>query len=394
MMKTNDAISQNVAFSSFCDYWSQAKKICVPELLSQRRVQAFQFVKEEEVAKIVGKIRLSSLNGAAVDLTDMFAVISNNIIAKTALGRVYEGQGNKGFAGLSKTAMDLMGAFCFEDLFPFFGWMDHLSGLAAKLRITSKTLHSFLDQVIEEHQVSNREDDKSDKKDFTDLLLHLQKEGGLDLDLTQESIKSILSDMFIGGTDTTATTMGWAMIELVKNSSIMKEAQEEVRRVVGDKSKINENNVNQIEYLKCIVKEALRLHALVMITRATTTSTKLEGYDIPPKTIVLINAWAIQRDPKLWDRPEEFIPKRFANILVDFNGQHNQFIPFGAGRRGCPGLRFAAIEAEYVFANLLCWFDWKLPDCGRREDLDMSDVYVLVIRKKFPLHLVPVMRSS
>ncbi|KAH7549815.1 hypothetical protein JRO89_XS13G0085900 [Xanthoceras sorbifolium] len=91
---------------------------------------------------MVGKIRLSSLNGAAIDLTDMFAVISNNIISRTALGRVYEGQGNKGFAGF------------------------------------------FLDQVIEEHQVSNGEDDKSDKKDFVDLLLHLQKEGGLDIDLT------------------------------------------------------------------------------------------------------------------------------------------------------------------------------------------------------------------
>ncbi|KAL5750628.1 hypothetical protein ACOSP7_025231 [Xanthoceras sorbifolium] len=346
MMKTNYAFSQrpqtgaarslffgckDVVFSSFGDYWSQAKKICDQELLSQRRVQAFQFVREEEVAKMVGKIRLSSLNGAAIDLTDMFAVISNNIISRTALGRVYEGQGNKGFAGLSIS---------------IFKWMDHLSGLAAKLRITSKTLHSFLDQVIEEHQVSNGEDDKSDKKDF---------------------------DMFIGGTDTTATT-----IELVKNPSIMKKAQEEVRRVVGDKSKIDKNDVNQMEYLKCIVKEALRLHASVMITRATTTSTKLEGYDILPKTIVLINAWAIQRDPKLWDRPEEFIPERFANILVYFNGQHNQFIPFG----------------EYVLANLLFWFDWKLPDCGIGEDLDMSDVYVLVIHKKFPLHLVPVMRSS
>ncbi|KAL5817322.1 hypothetical protein ACOSQ3_025700 [Xanthoceras sorbifolium] len=346
---------------------SSVEKIYVQELLSQRRVQAFQFVRDEEVAKMVGKIRLSSLNGAAINLTDMFAVISNNIISRTALGRVYEGQGNKGFTGLSIS---------------IFKWMDHLSGLAAKLRITSKTLHSFLDQVIEEHQVSNGEDDKSDKKDFVDLLLHLQKEGGLDIDLTQESIKSILLDMFIGGTDTTATTMEWATTELVKNP------------MVGDKSKIDENDVNQMEYLKCIVKEALRLHAPVMITRATTTSTKLEGYDIPPKTIVLINAWAIQRDPKLCNRLEEFILERFANILVDFNGQHNQFIPFGAGRRGCPGLRFATIKAEYVLANLLCWFDWKLPDCGRGEDLDMSDVYVLVIRKKFPLHLVPVMRSS
>ncbi|KAK2663631.1 hypothetical protein Ddye_002205 [Dipteronia dyeriana] len=183
--------------------------------------------------------------------------------------------------------------------------------------------------------------------------------------------------------------MEWAMAELVKNPSMMKKAQEEVRRVVGEKSKIDETHINQMEYLKCIVKESLRLHAPAMIPRATTTGTKLEGYDIPAKTIVIINSWAIQRDPKSWDRPEEFIPERFANVSVDFHGQHNQFIPFGGGRRGCPGIGFAAIEVEYVLANLLYWFDWKLPDCGRGEDLDMSDVYKLVIRKKFPLHLVP-----
>ncbi|KAK4843218.1 hypothetical protein QYF36_005477 [Acer negundo] len=185
-----------------------------------------------------------------------------------------------------------------------------------------------------------------------------KKEDELDIDLTRENIKAILLDMFIGGTDNTATTMEWAMAELVKNP------------------------------------KSLRLHAPVMITRATTASTKLEGYDIPAKTIVIINSWAIQRDPKSWNRPEEFIPERFANVSVDFHGQHKQFIPFGGGRRGCPGVWFAAIEAEYVLANLLYWFDWKLPYCGRGEDLDMSDVYKLVIRKKFPLRLVPVMRSS
>ncbi|KAI9174074.1 hypothetical protein LWI28_011495 [Acer negundo] len=180
--------------------------------------QAFQFVREEEVANMVAKIRLSSLSGAAVDLTEMFAAISNNIISKSALGRVYEGDGNKNFAALSRTVMELTGAFCFEDLFPFFGWMDNLTGLAAKLKSTCTALHNFFDQVIEEHQVSRSRDDKSEKKDFVDLLLHFhQKDGGHDIDLTHESIKGILLDMFIGGTDTTATTMEWAMAELVKN---------------------------------------------------------------------------------------------------------------------------------------------------------------------------------
>ncbi|KAL5817309.1 hypothetical protein ACOSQ3_025687 [Xanthoceras sorbifolium] len=122
----------------------------------------------------------------------MFAAISNIIISKSALGRVYEGDGDKNFAALSKTATELSGAFYFEDLLPILGWMDNLTGLAAKLKSTSTALHNFSDQVIEEHQVSKSYKDKSEKKDFVDLLLHLQKYGGLDIDLTHESIKGIL----------------------------------------------------------------------------------------------------------------------------------------------------------------------------------------------------------
>jgi cytochrome P450 len=199
--------------------------------------------------------------------------------------------------------------------------------------------------------------------------------------------------MFVGGTDTTSTTMQWAMAELVKNPSIMKKAQEEVRRVVGEKSKVDEADIDQMDYLKCIVKETLRLHAPLMITRGSSAIAKLEGYDIPPKTIILINAWAIQRDPKLWDRADEFLPERFVNNPIDFKGQHDQFIPFGMGRRGCPGKSFAITEAEYVLANLLYWFDWELPDGANREDLDMSEVYRVVICKKVPLLLVPLLHS-
>ncbi|KAB5525054.1 hypothetical protein DKX38_022803 [Salix brachista] len=144
-------------------------------------------------------------------------------------------------------------------------------------------------------------------------------------------------------------------------------------------------------YLKCVVKESLRLHAPAMIARETCEAVKLEGYDIPPRTRVLINTWAIQRDPKQWEKSEEFIPERFANISVDFKGQHNQFMPFGGGRRACPGLSFAVKEAEIVLANLLYWFDWNTLHGDNPEDLDLSESFTLIIRKKTPLVLVPVM---
>jgi len=155
--------------------------------------------------------------------------------------------------------------------------------------------------------------------------------------------------MFVGGTDTTATTMEWAMAELVKNPSVMKNAQEEARRVVGEKSRVDEADIDQMDYLKCIVKETLRLHAPVMVTRGSSACAKLDGYDIPPRTIILINAWAIQRDPKLWDRADEFLPERFVDNPIDFKGHHDQFIPFGMGRRGALGHHLQSQKLN------MCW---------------------------------------
>jgi cytochrome P450 len=202
--------------------------------------------------------------------------------------------------------------------------------------------------------------------------------------------------MFVGGSDTTSTTLEWLMAELIKNPNIMKRVQKEVRKVVGQKSKIDANDINQMDYLKYILKETLRLHppAPLSVPRETSASVKFRGFDIPPKTRVFINLWAIQRDPTVWERPEEFLPERFKDNPVDFKGQDFEFIPFGGGRRGCPGLTFGVTSVEYVIANILCWFDWRLPsDIVHGEDFDMSEVDGLTVTKKIPLHLVPILHS-
>ena len=198
--------------------------------------------------------------------------------------------------------------------------------------------------------------------------------------------------MFLGASDTTSTTLEWLMAELMKNPIVMNKAQEEVRRVVGKKTNIDMNDIDKMSYLKCVIKENLRLHPPVplLIPRETASDVEIGGYHIPAKTKVLINAWAIQRDTRSWDRPEEFIPERFENSNVDFKGQDFQFIPFGIGRRGCPGIAFALASTEYAIANLLYWFDWKLPG-GDGVELDMSEVNAITVPKKLPLHLLPIL---
>ncbi|RDY12068.1 Cytochrome P450 71A1, partial [Mucuna pruriens] len=203
-------------------------------------------------------------------------------------------------------------------------------------------------------------------------------------------------DMFVGGTDPAAVTLEWAISELVRNPTIMKKVQEEVRKVVGHKSNVEENDINQMHYLKCVVKETLRLHppATLLAPRKTISSVKLKGYDIPAKSMVYINAWAIHRDPEFWESPEEFLPERFENSEVDFKGQHFQFIPFGFGRRRCPGMHFGVASVEYVLASLLYWFDWELPGSDTiKQHIDMSEMSGLVVSKKTPLYLKPITYS-
>ena len=201
--------------------------------------------------------------------------------------------------------------------------------------------------------------------------------------------------MFTAGIETTSTVSERLMAELVRKPRVMKKAQEEVRRVVGQKEKVGMDDINQMDYLKCAVKENLRLHppAPLLAPRETTANVEIGGYHVPVKTTVLINAWAIHRHPSLWDKPEEFIPERFENTPVDFNVQDFHFVPFGFGRRRCPGLAFEIFSVEHLIANLLYWIDWKLPNGVGilPEDLDMCEVYGITVHKKVPLEILPTL---
>ncbi|KAF5204319.1 Cytochrome p450 [Thalictrum thalictroides] len=283
----------------------------------------------------------------------------------------------------------LLPAFCFGDIFPGLWWMDFLTGLIGRLKKVSKELDSFFDQIIDEHLIQNKHNDPDYNKDFVDLLLEVQNDN---LHFTRDYMKAMILDLFVGGTDTTSTTIEWAMMELVKNPNVMKKAQEEVRKVVGKKNKVYDGDIHQMEYLKLVVKETLRLHpAVALNVLVSSTITNVQGYHVPAKTAVFINNWSIHRDPKLWDRPEEFIPERFSENPIDFQGKDFKYIPFGTGRRSCPGLLFAIVAVEFAIANLLYWFDWEIP-CG--EEIDITESFGLTVSKKIPLRLVPTSHFS
>ncbi|MED6133678.1 hypothetical protein PIB30_030317 [Stylosanthes scabra] len=395
----------DVGFGLYGDDWRKKRKIIVLQLLSTRRVQSFRSIREEEVMETVKELVEASLKGKTVNLGKMVVSTANNIVCKCALGGTYGKEG--GIQDLARRVMIYLTAFTVGDYFPALGWVDVVSGKIGRYRETFRKLDCLFDKVIEEHKMmmakkkeeeGDYDDDKKKKKDLVDVLLEIQQDGMVDGDyeLSNNDLKALLMDMFVGGTDTTSATIEWAMTRLVKNPESMKKVQQEVRSVVGrnNSSKVEENHINQMHYLKCVVKETLRLHppCTVLPPRETMASLKLNGYDIPDKTMVLTNVWAIQRDPKLWEKAEEFMPERFEKSEIDFNGdQWFEFLPFGYGRRGCPGMFFGVATVEYVLATLLYWFDWKLPeDVSSVDDIDMGEEYGLVVSKKVPLHLKPI----
>ncbi|KAL4193293.1 hypothetical protein AMTRI_Chr06g198680 [Amborella trichopoda] len=218
--------------------------------------------------------------------------------------------------------------------------------------------------------------EEEEEKDLVDVLLQLQKEGTLISPSLQITSKLLLwQDMFAAGTDTTATTLVWGMSVLMKNQLAMKKAKDEVHRIAKS------NNTNMIEER---LTPILQLHppTPLLIPRKSVEDCDIEGYFIPSKTRVLLNAWAIGRQPDNWVDPEVFRLERFIGSDIDYKGQDFALIPFGAGRRGCPAISFAASVIELALANLLLCFDWALPNGMNHKDLDMTEDSGLTVHKK------------
>lgn len=164
------------------------------------------------------------------------------------------------------------------------------------------------------------------------------------------------------------TVLEWVMTRLLRHPRVLKKVQNEIMGIANSKPDIAEIDLDQMHNLNAVIKETLRLYPPIplLAPRESTKDVKIKGYDIAARTMVLVNAWTIGRDPSLWDEPE-----RFLNSAVDFEGHDFRLIPFGAGRRGCQGQMFAMTTIELVLANLVRKFDWALP-CGERAE-DMNN---------------------
>ncbi|PKU80603.1 Cytochrome P450 71D10 [Dendrobium catenatum] len=391
---TVDALFYNgkgLIFASYGEFWRQMRRICTMELLSSKRVRSFRAIISQEVSHLMRSINAAASIGVAINLSSEFANLSNNIMAISVVGGRCEDQ--KLFQSALRETVELVSGFSMIDLFPSMpNFITRIFGLRQKLERCWLNLDRILEKIVKAH-IERRAKNSMAAEDLTDVLLRIQQDDSLQFPLLNDNIKAVINDILMAGSETTATTLEWAISELVLNPKIMKKAQREVREVFGyDMTKIigdEEWMSNKLSYLQLVIKETLRLHTPVplLLPRENKERCKVMGYDIPVGTTVIVNAWAIARDPKYWDEPQVFRPERFEENHIDMKGAHFEMIPFGAGRRICPGMHFALATVEMALAYLLYYFDWECP-AKNGEELDMSEAYGISIRRKLPLCLL------
>ncbi|CAN6297043.1 unnamed protein product [Urochloa humidicola] len=322
----------------------------------------------------------------------------DGVIGTVAFGNIYGTEQfahKKHFHDVLDEAMSAKAGFSAEDYFP--NAAGRLTGAAARRERVFRDLDAFFDLIIDQHLDPASRAAPEHGPDLIDAFVALMKERrhytqGSSLAFTRDHIKGLLSNVFTASVDTSSVTMVWAMAELIRRPAMMRKVQEEIRAVVGaDKERVHHDDMPKLRYLKMVVKETLRLHPAVplLLPRETLRHVTVCSYDVPAKTRVLVNAWAIGRDPATWDNPEEFDPDRFEGKDVDFNGTHFELVPFGAGRRMCPGMALGVATTEFTLANLLYCFDWALPAGMAPEDVSMEEAGGLTVHKKTPLVLVP-----
>ncbi|CAI0410688.1 unnamed protein product [Linum tenue] len=381
------------------DYWRQLRRVATLELLTAKRVRSLGRVREAEVRALVRSIAVASTAtaGATIDLTRMLF----RIISMSTFGDVSRGQ--EEFIKVAEELVEYAGGFKVAYLFPSNALVQRLSGTEEFLDGIQKVVDRLAESMIGQHQArraaqGGKSMSEEEEEHLLDVLLNLQENGDtLGFHLSTDAVKGFLLDIFLAGSETPAALIEWAISEMIKNPEVMYKAQSEVRRVFSEKGRVEEARISELAYLKLVIKETLRLHtpAPLVLPRECREECHISGYHIPLKTRILVNVWAIARDPRYWgEEAEKFLPERFLNNKVSFRGGDFEFLPFGAGRRMCPGMTFGLAAAELTLANLLFHFDWKLPREVEATSFNMDEKFGVTLRRENHLELIPVIRYN
>uniref|UniRef100_A0ACD6ABF2 Uncharacterized protein n=1 Tax=Avena sativa TaxID=4498 RepID=A0ACD6ABF2_AVESA len=394
----------DMLWSSYGAHWRRLRRVCLAELFSASRIASYETVRHDEVRALLRGLHAaaatSGLGGGGavvVVVREHLFAATLGMISRMVLGRKYvEAAGSSSASGIITPeeftrTMDefffLNGALNIGDFVPWLDGLD-LQGYVGRMRRVGATLDVFMERVLDEHVDRRRRADGEGHASpcMVDVLLELADGDRLERD----SVKALTLDLIAGGTNTNGVTLEWAISELLRNPKMLARATEELDRVVGPDRLVTERDVSDLPYMKAAVKETMRMHPVgpLLAPHEALEDVSIGGYDIPSGTRVLVNVWAIARDGALWDMPEEFRPERFlGKSKIDVVGQDFELLPFGSGRRMCPGYKLGLKVVHICLANMLHCFVWRLPVIMAAEKLSMDEIFGLTTSRKIPLEV-------
>ncbi|CAK9857135.1 unnamed protein product [Sphagnum jensenii] len=404
---------KDVAWAPYGNHWRHMRKLCVLELLSPKRLGSTKNLRSEEVSFMVKDVYELCKEGKAVNMQSRLYETSMNVVTRMLFKRRYFDNTKQStaeaeeFKELVVKLMNLAGVFNLSDYIPYLKPFD-LQGYVPIMKEASSRMDRFLSKIVEEHVKDSKsttstaadhrdeeeEEEKEEVKDFVDVMLSLPAAETGSGRLEKNTIKAVIDDMICAGTDTSATTVEWALVELLRHPEAMKKAQAELDDVIGSERMVDEGDIPELKYLQAVVKETFRLHpaAPLLLAHESIGDCTVGGYFIPAKTRIFVNAWAVHGHPSAYQKPLEFNPSRFVGSQIDVKGLDFQLLPFGSGRRMCPGLPLGLILVQLELARLLHSFTWKLPEGQDPQDIDMDEILGLTAPKAIPLHVVATAR--
>ncbi|KAL1354642.1 isoflavone 2'-hydroxylase [Arachis hypogaea] len=372
-----------VITSPYGDHWRNLRRICSLEILSTQRLNSFTGIRRDETARLVRSLSEGLCEGfTRVEVRSKLTELTFNTIMRMVSGKRYYGEECDGTSAEEakkfRDVMDDMAKFGLSsnlgDFVPVVRLFD-FSGDNRKLQIIGEKMDALFQGLIDEHRSK-----KESSNTMIDHLLSFQE--SQPEYYTDQIIKGLIMAMMVAGTETSAITIEWALSNLLNHPQVLEKARMELDTHVGQDRLLEEDDLTKLTYLHNIISETLRLYpaAPMLLPHLSAQDCTLGGYHVPRNTLVFVNAWAIHRDPDLWAQSSTFMPQRFEN--ADANNNPYGFMPFGMGRRACPGSGLAQRTLGLTLGSLIQCFDWKRIG---EEEVDMTEGHGTLMSKAIPL---------
>ncbi|XP_031263394.1 cytochrome P450 81Q32-like [Pistacia vera] len=373
--------------ASYGPLWCNLRRLAALDIFSTNRLNMFLGIRKDEVRFLLKNLYHSSCQSfTKVEMKSKLSELSFNIIMRMVSGKRYFGEEvddpeeSKRVLKIVRDIFDASGASNPEDFLPFLRWVDYKSYKKGIIRLHTNS-DRFMQSLIDEHRnTRNSSGEGATIKTIIDSMLSLQDSEPEYY--TDEIIKGMIMTVLVAGTDTTSVTAEWAMSLLLNHPLVLKRARVELDHHVGHGRLAEEPDLVKLPYLQCIINETLRLFpaAPLLVPHESSDYCTIGGYDVPPSTMLIVNAWGIHRDPKVWEDPESFRPERFEGLEGEVEAYN--FIPFGRGRRSCPRVGLANRVMGLALAILIQCFEWERIS---EEEVDLTEGTGLTMPKVEPL---------